>query len=165
MSIPWNGDQHQETTCSHLCGTACFHPLFSVHTLRWYATFPPAPFLINQTAAVKETFVKIFFVFLFPGGFEASSGGCHCSAVFNVNQNAQTWVTPSLSCLLSASTKARCENHDVLQNCKLCSQHLREGCDQPTFVRKLAYLMRIRLLNIEISATVTSLESSCTVFL
>lgn len=121
MSILWDGDQHQETTCSHLRRTTRFHPFFSVHILRWYSAFPLALFLINQTAAAKET--KNLF-FLFPRGFEASSEGCHCSAVFNVNHNAQTWVTPSLSCLLSASTKARCENRDALQNYKLYSYTL-----------------------------------------
>lgn len=144
MSSLWNGDQHQETTCFHLC--RCFHPLFSLHILRWYSVFPPAPFLINPTAAVKETLVKVFF--LFPRGCEASSEGSHCSTVFNVNQKAQTWVTLSLSCLLFASTKARSENRDALQNYKLYSQHLQEECDQPTFERKLAYLMKFQLLNL-----------------
>lgn len=36
----------------------------------------------------------------------------------------------------------------MLQNYKLFSQHLREECDQPTFVWKFAYLMRIQLLNL-----------------
>lgn len=36
-SLEWRQapeDKHQETTCSYIHRTACFHPFFSVHILR-----------------------------------------------------------------------------------------------------------------------------------
>lgn len=123
MSILWNGDQHQETTCSHLRRITLFPLLVLWPHVEVIFCISTGIIPLKSNHCSKRNFGKS--LFLFPRGFEASNEGCHCSAVFNVNQNAQAWVTPSLSCLLSASTKARCENRDAPKSQVILSASLR----------------------------------------
>lgn len=81
----------------------CFHPLFCVpHTGRIFCLSTASN--SHKSNRSKRNFSKekkifSFFIlfFLFPRGFEESSEGFHWSAVFNVNQNLQSWVTSSLT--------------------------------------------------------------------
>lgn len=80
----------------------CFHPLFCVpHTGRIFCVSTASnSHKSNQSKRNFSKGKKIFSLFiyiLFPRGFEESSDGCHWSAVFNVNQDVQSWVTSSLT--------------------------------------------------------------------
>lgn len=89
----------------------------------------------------KEKNLFLFFFFLFPRGFEESSEGCHCSAVFNVNQNAQTWVTSSLTVffLPPPSPGAGIVTRSKIASC-IYSIFKMSVINRPLFVRRLTCL-------------------------
>lgn len=112
------------------------------HILGRYSAFSSAPNPINQTAAIETLGKKKksfpFFNFLCPRGFEESIEGCHCSAVFNVNQNVQTWVTCSLAVFFLPPPRP---DSRIVTRSKIASytRHFQDKCDHPTFVcEKLA---------------------------